>query len=168
MSAPTEEMAFWEYFQKPGKKRATSTCIIAGLYGPRFSGGVIVCGRGKKGAIIPATSRAGRWGLCSRNTGNFFEEQVRQCGEISSCVFSSDRMKSVVPGNNHERDAGRVEPFKRSGHGRVGPGPGPDCIKKVARVDEYVGLLPDDLINRELVKIIVDLPLAQGSWSSGL
>jgi hypothetical protein len=60
--------------------------------------------------------------------------------------FSSNRMKSVVPGNDHERDAGRVEPAGRFGHGRTGPGPGPDHIKKVARVDKHVGLLPDNNI----------------------
>jgi hypothetical protein len=35
-------------------------------------------------------------------------------------------MKSVVPDNNHERNAGRFDPSGRSGHGRAGPGPGPD------------------------------------------
>jgi hypothetical protein len=55
MSTPTEETAFRECFQKPGKKKATSTCMIAGLYGARFSGGVIVWGRAKKGAIGSAT-----------------------------------------------------------------------------------------------------------------
>ncbi len=39
------------------------------------------------------------------------------------------------------------------GHGRAGPSPGPDRIKKVVRVGEHVRFLPDDLINRELVEI---------------
>lgn len=71
-------------------------------------------------------------------------------------------MKSVVPGNDHERDAGRVEPAGRSGHGRIGPGLGLNCIKEVARVDEHVRLLPDDLIYRRQ-EIVIDLLLAQGS-----
>jgi len=70
-------------------------------------------------------------------------------------------MESVVPGNNHERDAGRMEPSGRSGYGRVGPGPGPDRIKKIARVDEHVGLLPDNNICRRQ-EIVIDLLLAQG------
>jgi len=72
-------------------------------------------------------------------------------------------MKSVVPANEHERDAGRVEPFGRSGHGRAGPGPGPDRIKEVARVDEYVRLLPDKKHQSLAVEIIMDLLFAQGS-----
>ena len=73
--------------------------------------------------------------------------------------FSSDLMKSVVPGNDHERDAGRVEPSGRSGHGRVGPGPRSDRIKKVASVDEHVGLLPDNNIYRRQ-EIVIFLLLA--------
>jgi hypothetical protein len=107
----------------------------------------------KKGAMGFAIYRAGMRQMCSRDMGNFFEEHLRQCGEICSCVFSSDRMKSVVPGNDHERDAGRVEPSGRSEHGRTGQGPGPDRSKEVARVDEYVGLLPDNNIYRLLWKL---------------
>jgi hypothetical protein len=51
-------------------------------------------------------------------------------------------MKSVVPGNYHERDAGRIQPSGRFGHFRAGPGLGLNRIKKVACVDEHVGLLP--------------------------
>ena len=115
----------------------------------------------KKGTIGSGICRAGMWRLCSKNTGNFLEEHVRLWREDPFLCFSSDRMKSVVRGDNHERDAGRVEPVGRFGHGRAGPGPGPDRIKEVARVDERVGLLPDDLIDRQLVEIIVDLLLAQ-------
>jgi len=39
-------------------------------------------------------------------------------------------MKSVVAGNDRERDAGRVEPAGRFGHGRAGPGPGHEPYQK--------------------------------------
>jgi hypothetical protein len=68
----------------------------------------------------------------------------------------------MVPGNDHERDAACMESSGRSGNGHIGPGPGPDRIKKIARVDEHVGFLPDDRINRRQ-EIVIDLLLAQGS-----
>ena len=46
-------------------------------------------------------------------------------------------------GDYHERDACPRSAAGRSGHGREA-GLGLDRIKKVARVDEHVGLLPDD------------------------
>jgi len=105
-------------------------------------------GGAKKGAIVFATCRAGMRQLGSWSRGNFFEEHLPAVRGDLFLYFLSDRMKSVVPGNNHERDAGRVEPSRRSGHGRAGPGPWFNRIKKVARVDECVGLLPDNNIYR--------------------
>ena len=67
---------------------------------------------------------------------------------------------AMVAGHDHERDPGFVKPGERVEHGRVGPGLGLDRIEEVARVDEHVGLFPDDHVNRSK-EVIVDLLLAQ-------
>jgi len=55
---------------------------------------------------------------------------------------------AVVPGDHHERDLRRVQPFERFEHGGIGPGLGLHGIEEVACVDEDVGVLPDYYIYR--------------------
>jgi len=54
VSTPTENIVICDYFSKPGKKKATSTCKIAGLYGLPVSGW----------AGIPGGGKEWRYGLC--------------------------------------------------------------------------------------------------------
>jgi len=67
---------------------------------------------------------------------------------------------AVVPGNHHERDAGRVEPFECFEHGRVGFCLRLYGIEEVARVDEDIRLLFDDRIYCRK-EIVIHLFLAQ-------
>jgi hypothetical protein len=89
-------------------------------------------GEGLKRALLaPRFAGSGCSDRAQWIQGIFLQSMSGSAGRSVPVFFSSDRMKSVVPGNDHERDAGRVEP---SGHGRAGPGSGPDRIKKVARI----------------------------------
>jgi len=89
-----------------------------------------------------------------RDAGRVVGEDFKRRGGVPGLRHA------VVPGDDDERDAGRVEPFERFEHGRVGPGLGLDRIEEVARVDEDIGLVPDNLIDRR-EEIVIDLLLAQ-------
>ena len=73
---------------------------------------------------------------------------------------------AVVAGHDHERDSRIAKARECVEYGGVGFRLWFYHVKEVARVDEHVRLLPDDLINpRE--EIVIDLLLAQVHAASG-